>query len=111
MSDKVPDANNDELEAFVGSSLRAIMAAVTDVRESARAPSAHGTGEWAFSPPEKVEFDIAVQAKRTGQAGGGLKLEVFSVGANVKKDVAHENSTVSRIRFSVPAKFKKTKDE
>lgn len=109
MAAKQPKANNDELQAFVSSSLRAIMAAVSDVRVSARAESAHGTGEWAFSPPDKVEFDVAVQAKRTGTTGGGLKVEVFSVGANAKKDVAQENSTVSRIRFTVPAKFKRKK--
>jgi hypothetical protein len=109
MSRKEPEADNEELKAFVSSSLRAIMAAVSNVREAARAKSAHGTGEWAFSPPDKVEFDVAVQAKRTGQTGGGLKVQVFSVGANARKDVAHENSTVSRIRFTVPAKFKKGK--
>ena len=109
MSDNQSDADNDELKLFVSSSLRAIMGAVTDVQESATASSAFGTGEWRFNPPREVEFDVAVQAKKTGQSGGGLKVEVFSIGANARKDAAHENSTVSRIKFSIWTGFKSNK--
>jgi hypothetical protein len=100
---------DNELQAFVASTLMAIMNAVTEVQKDARAKSAHGSGEYGFSPPEQVAFDIAVNAKRTGTKKGGFKVEVFSVGANAGADASTENSTVSRIQFTIPAKFKSTK--
>jgi hypothetical protein len=111
VSKTTPEADNEELRAFVSSTLHAIMGGISDCRESAIAKSAFGTGEWRFNPPKEVEFDIAVQAKRTGKTGGGLKVEVFSIGANAAKDVSHENSSVSRIRFSVWTGFKSIKND
>lgn len=53
-------------------------------------------------PVERVEFDVAVTASETSEkkGGGGLRVWVVSVGAEVGKTA--ENMTVSRIRFSVP---------
>ena len=62
-----------------------------------------------FNAPREIEFDIAVQAKRTGKTGGGMKLEVFSMGANAEKAVAKEDSSISRIRFTVPSAYKSNK--
>ncbi len=103
-----PSEIDNELRAFVSSTLIAIMKGVTEAQIAARAGSAHGTGEYAFSPPPEVAFDIAVHAKRSGSRKGGFKVEVFSIGANAGADASTENSTVSRIKFTIPAKFKKT---
>jgi hypothetical protein len=100
----------NELQAFVASTLIAIMKGVSEAQASARAGSAHGTGEYAFSPPKEVAFDIAVNAKRTGSREGGFKVEVFSIGANAGGAATSEDSTVSRIQFTIPAKFKSRSD-
>jgi len=97
----------NELQAFVASTLTAIMAGVADAMPNARVSSAFGTGEFAFSAPEKVVFDVAVTAKHSGSARGGFKIQVFGIGANAGGDTSSEASTVSRIQFTIPTKFKR----
>ena len=89
----------NELQWFVSSTLTAIMQGISDVQEDARMRSAHGSGEFAFSAPENVAFDVAVTAKHTGTARGGMKIQVFSIGANAGGDVSTEASTVSQPVF------------
>jgi Trypsin-co-occurring domain 2 len=98
-------ANSDELSIFVSSTLKAIASGVADAQET-QISSAHGTGVFGFNAPTDVEFDVAVSAKQTGTEGGGLKVAVFGIGANVGGQVGSENSSISRIRFSVPTNFK-----
>lgn len=99
-------ADSDELAAFVASTLRAITKGLHDAQANARIRSAHGTGEFAFSAPREVEFDVAVTAKKVGTAHGGFKVEVFSIGANAGGEKSSESSSVSRIRFTIPSHFK-----
>lgn len=98
----------NELQLFVTSTLKAIMSGIADAQSDARVSSAHGTGEYAFSAPDEVAFDVAVTAKHTGTARGGFKIQVFSIGANAGGDVSSEASTVSHIKFKIPSKFKRT---
>ena len=67
-------------------------------------------GEFAFSAPDSVAFDVAVTAKHAGSARGGFKIQVFSIGANAGGDVSSEASTVSRIQFTIPTKFKRDRE-
>jgi hypothetical protein len=99
------EANSDELTIFVASTLKAIAAGVADAQQ-VQIASAHGKGVFGFSAPKDVEFDVAVSAKHTGTGGAGLKVAVFGIGANAGGQLANENSTISRIRFSVPTNFK-----
>jgi hypothetical protein len=101
------EANSDELRIFVASTLRAIAAGVADA-QGTKISSAHGTGEFGFSAPELVEFDVAVSAKQTGSSGGGMKVAVFGIGANLAANLGSEDATVSRIKFSIPTKFKES---
>jgi len=105
----VPDS--EELKAFVSSTLRAIMSGIAEVQDDARLKSAHGTGEFGFGAPKDVMFDIAVNAKRTGAKKRGFKVEVFSVGANAGASKTKENSTISRIQFSIPTKYRNTEND
>jgi hypothetical protein len=98
--------DSEELSAFVASVLRAIAEGVTEA-QAEFIGSAHGTGVHGFNAPKEVEFDIAVSAKSIGSADGGLKIAVFGIGANVGGSTVSENSTISRIRFSVPTNFKR----
>ncbi|WP_257538329.1 trypco2 family protein [Sphingobium sp. CFD-1] len=99
------DADANELRVFVSETLSAVMAGVGDVRTSASIVSPKGNGRYVFKAPTEIEFDIAVTAKRSAQAGGKLKLQVFSVGLNGGGESHSETSTVSRIRFSVPRAY------
>jgi Trypsin-co-occurring domain 2 len=101
------DVESNELKLFVTSTLKAIMEGVADAQPDARVRSAFGTGEFAYSAPDNVTFDVAVTAKHTGTARGGMKIQVFSIGANAGGDVSTEASTVSRIQFTIPTKFKR----
>ena len=103
------ETDTDELKAFVASTLKAIAAGIAEA-QGTQISSAHGTGVFGFSAPEKIEFDVAVSAKRTGASGGGMKVAVFGIGANLDGKAGSEDSTISRIRFSVPTNFKDTKN-
>ena len=99
------EANAEELSIFVSSTLKAIAIGVASA-QATQIASAHGTGVSGFSAPKEVEFDVAVSAKQTGTGGGGFKLAVFGIGANVDGQLASESSTISRVRFAVPTNFK-----
>jgi hypothetical protein len=110
MSNAEKNADSDELAAFVSSTLRAIAAGIHDAQAS-QIRSAHGTGVSGYTAPRQVEFDIAVTAKKIGTAGGGFKVEVFSIGANATGEKSSESSTVSRIKFVIPTSFKNLEPE
>ena len=101
------NVNSDELATFVTSTLVAIAKGISDA-QSSQIKSAHGTGVSGFSAPKEVEFDIAVSAKDAGAKDGGFKVQVFSIGANASASKSSENSTISRIKFTVPSHFKTT---
>jgi hypothetical protein len=100
-------ADSDELKTFVASTLKAVAAGISDAQD-VTISSAHGTGIFGFSAPELIEFDVAVSAKLSGKAGGGMKVAVFGIGANIGAEEGTENSSISRIRFSIPTNFKNT---
>jgi len=101
------EADSEELSTFVASTLKAIASGIEEA-QGTQISSAHKRGVFGFSAPELIEFDVAVSAKSTGKAGGGMKVAVFGIGANLSGEQVGENSTISRIRFSIPTKFKDT---
>ncbi|GEM_PF-2729047 len=103
------EANTDELSAFVSSTLRAIAQGIEDAQDT-KIGSAHESGESGYTAPKEIEFDIAVSAKKSGTVDGGLKVAVFGIGANAGGSEESESSTVSRIRFKIPTKFKSTRN-
>jgi hypothetical protein len=86
--------DNDELAAFVTSSLNAIARGVERATSDTR----------AFVVPSKVQFEVAVKATKGREAGGGLRIQVFS--AEGKASSNDEN--VSRITFEVQSAQKNT---
>lgn len=109
-------SDGGELKTFISVTLQAIVDGVSEVQESTSSNSAHDkTGEGRFVeqgigefvPPYNIEFDIAITAKNTGTKGGGLKLEVFSVGVNAGADSINENASTSRIKFTVERKVRR----
>ncbi|MBX2970875.1 MAG: hypothetical protein KF803_16025 [Cyclobacteriaceae bacterium] len=58
---------------------------------------------------EKIDFDIAVVAKEGDKAKGGVGLFVGAVGMGIQGHTESENSSMSRIKFSVPLHLPKKK--
>ena len=58
----------------------------------------NGTGEVI----EKIEFDVAVTIKEGDKTKGGIGLHVGAIGIGAQGQTENENSSVSRIKFSVP---------
>ena len=51
---------------------------------------------------QKVEFDVALTVSNTADASGKAGIKVFSVELGGGGSIAHEQSTVSRVKFTVP---------
>lgn len=106
------------LEDFVASSLAQISAGIRKAQEQAA-----GSGAWinpagqiqghkertpieidvgAHVYLENVDFDVAVSAAtdQSADAGGGIRVLGLQLGA--EGAVKYENSSISRVRFSVP---------
>ena len=101
-----------ELKEFITESLVQIQEGVQDaINRRASLTDAAGVinpvwgtsgDDISFRDMQKVEFDVAVTATDRTAGGGKAGLRIFSaeVGADASKSV--ENSTVSRIKFTVP---------
>jgi hypothetical protein len=109
MSEEVAssDIDNDELRAFVGSTLRAIALGISDAQQTTN--QTKDSGFSGYNMPKTVTFDVAVSAKRTGDAKAGFKVEVFSIGANAGGARSTESQSTSRISFEVPWGFYQTR--
>jgi hypothetical protein len=91
--------DNEELSAFIGSTLRAIKIGI----DSAGIEVGHGPiGKDAFRMPKQVVFDVAVTIKQTDEASAGLKVQICGFGAGADGRIGSESQTVSRISFDVP---------
>jgi hypothetical protein len=101
-----------ELEEFIQSSLLQIMRGITAARlEWDRAGNVSGDGviSPAWDSPEyfknrvqEVKFDVAVTAatKTEGAGTGGVRVVALDLTGKIGRST--ENSTVSRISFSIP---------
>ncbi len=67
-------------------------------------PAEGGEYDWK-SAVQNVDFDISVTVsdKKSGDAGGGVK--VYVVDFNAKGSKAHENTMTNRIKFTIPVSF------
>jgi hypothetical protein len=99
-----------ELEEFIRTSLLQIMKAI---KSAAEEWGAEGSGEGVINPswdgPEDfrnrvrdVTFDIAVTAASKTEGGGGGGIRVLALDFSGKAAHSSENSTASRISFSIP---------
>jgi len=79
--------NNEELAAFVTSTLNAIVGGVEAASSRTR----------AFNPPSRISFEVAVKAVKSTEAGGGFKIQVF----NAEAKASSKDEAVSKISFEV----------
>nr|WP_314529070.1 hypothetical protein [uncultured Brevundimonas sp.] len=98
-----------ELKAFIKASLLETMNAIYEAQTEWR----ETVGKGAINPAwedtsdlhrysREIEFDVAVTAAKSasGKANAGIKVMSLDIGAGGQ--VGSENSTVSRIKFTVP---------
>jgi len=111
-----------ELQEFLSETLKQIVKGVKDAQEFV-ANEGHGAkvnprGVTALKrddqgqkqphdigtklPIERVEFDVAISASDSVESSGGGSLRVWALNVGGQAGSATENTTVSRIRFSVP---------
>ncbi|MES1934414.1 hypothetical protein T35B1_17506 [Salinisphaera shabanensis T35B1] len=55
-----------------------------------------------FKVVQRIDFDVAVTAAEGSEANGGIGIRVGSIGVGATGKSENSNTTVSRIRFSVP---------
>lgn len=112
------------LEDFVDTSLRQIIAGVKKAQEATRLPDKHPSEANVINPAvlysadsapkgkyfitidknlvHFVEFDVAVTTDSTSEVKGGLSLRVAGIGMGGGGGVSDRDSVVSRIKFQVP---------
>jgi hypothetical protein len=116
-----------KLDEFVFESLKQIIDGIDNAREYAETKGAKISGENLnfigakngggivymnqnnSEIIEKIDFDIAVTAKEGDKIKGGVGLFVGAVGIGTQGHIENENSSMSRIKFSVPMSLPKKK--
>ena len=122
------------LEEFVKISLEQIISGVKKAQESTKLPNKHHSEADRINPAimysadsapkgkyfattqrnlvHFVEFDVAVSADSSTEAKGGFSLKVAGLGG-VEADAggSEKESSISRVKFSVPVQLPKSDDE
>jgi hypothetical protein len=99
-----------ELQEFICNSLMQIMAGIASAKGKYDSRS---SGDGVICPTwngptdqkdrmQEVKFDVAVTATSKTEGGGGGGIRVIALDISAKAGHSVENSTVSRISFSVP---------
>jgi len=100
---------NMNLEEFVSESMKQIISALktsTEYGESNGVKVVTGGAEQNRSR-SVVSFDVAITSAETSEAEGKAGIKVFSIlDAGVSGKKGHENSTVSRVQFSLLMELK-----
>jgi hypothetical protein len=111
-----------KLQEFVSQTLREVIAAVKEAQKDAKAagavinPSARSVlsnpkqsfasvlvdDNWVQVPVQDMDFDVAVTSMDTTQQEAGAGIFVAAIGLGAKEKADTSNSSVSRIKFSVP---------
>jgi hypothetical protein len=100
-----------ELEDFIRSSVLQIMGGIKAAQSEW--DTSHGSGGGVINPAwegpddfinrvQEVKFDIAVTVTGKNESGGGGGIKVIALDVSGKTSHSTENSTVSRIAFSIP---------
>ena len=121
------------LEEFVDTSLRQIIAGVKKAQQATRLPGKHPSEADVVNPAVMygadsapkgkyfatvgrnlvnfVDFDVAVTTDSTSEATAGLSLKVAGIGIGGGGGVSDRDSVVSRIKFQVPIVLPQSMDE
>ena len=121
------------LEEFVDTSLRQILAGVKKAQGATKIPGKHPSEADVINPAVMydadsapkgkyfatigsnlvhfVDFDVAVTTDSTSEAKAGLSLKVAGIGFGGGGGVSDRDNVVSRIKFQVPIILPQSMDE
>jgi hypothetical protein len=103
-----------DIKEFTRETITQIVSAVREANElisdsGALIPTDYYQGSKAitsFKDGEKniidIEFDVAVSAVESAKVGGGAGIKVASINFGLGADSQNENSTLSRVKFTLP---------
>lgn len=105
-----------ELKDFISTTIISICEGIAKAKEHTNdkykncivAPGRINGYEVGNRPDERynIDFEICVTTEKSkdGKTGGGLKLKIFDMGADIEKNTTNKNgrTDVNRIKFSVP---------
>ena len=103
-----------DLKEFTKETITQIVSAVREANEQindfgALIPTDYFHGSKAISSfkyGEKsiidIEFDVAVSAVESANVGGGVGIKVASINIGLGANSQNENSTLSRVKFTLP---------
>ncbi len=95
-----------KLQEFVNETLREIITGVKEAQEYAKDNNATVNASPAIGTPIKeVEFDVAVTSTEGSEAQAGTGIFVAGLGLGAKGKLDTSNSSVTRIKFSIPVCF------
>lgn len=77
----------------------------TTEAENSKTPILNDPINKGFSALQNIEFDVAITVTEGSEdkIGGGLKIAAFGIGGETKAE--NKNSTISRLKFTVPMIF------
>jgi len=93
------------LQEFVTESLKQIMAGVADAQKDSTSTGRINPPSGPFVPVKEIEFDVAVTVSQEQGAKGGIGIFVGAVGIGAQGKAQSANTSVSRIKFSVPVQL------
>ncbi len=105
-----------ELRDFVAETLKQVIDGVCLAQDHAKAKGAiisegrvgmpeRGYSQTMGTPEREIEFDVAITKIEGTETQGGIGVFVGPVGLGSRGKSDESNSTVSRIKFSVPVSF------
>lgn len=94
-----------DIKEFVSETIRQIIEGVKDAQEFASKKGAVVAPHHDYQ--KTVEYDVAVTAVEGKEAGAKAGISVWSIGAGGNMKTESTNTTVSRIKFSIPIELPK----
>ncbi|RKY07893.1 MAG: hypothetical protein DRP56_05000 [Planctomycetota bacterium] len=98
-----------DLKEFVSETLRQVIEGVKEAQISAPGNGAVVAPYYDYR--KTVEYDVAVTAVEGTEAGAKAGISVWSIGAGGNVKTESTNTTVSRIKFSIPLELPKGSHE
>jgi len=95
-----------ELKEFISQALISIVKAVEEANHENNCFELSGSQHFGKDVAgTKVDFDLSVVAEKSNEdgteKGGGLKIQVFSMGISAQEKEIEKNQSIQRIQFSV----------
>ncbi len=112
-----------ELRDFVAESLKQVVDGIVNAQEYSKKKGAfinpkdmvntsnnglivtHNLGSGQYPIPQVIEFDVAVTVSEGMEAKAGIGVFAGALGLGTQAKVADGNSSISRIKFSIPVLF------